>query len=259
MSFSSSNFEREPKSVCNISSIEVRDLVKEYGDKKVLNRINISVCAGETIAVIGPSGTGKSTFLKILSGLEEKDSGQVIIREKNIGMVFQYSALLNSYTIGENIAFALHDSGFSEKKKKDLVMEKLEVVGLPEYFNSMPAELSGGQQKRASFARAVVNDPKIVLYDEPTAGLDPITSTIIEDYMNKLSRCEHTTGIVVTHQHSTIRRTADRIICLNKGKIVWEGNISEIDTSHNPYIRQFMDGKTEGPFTSSSYLESKND
>ena len=112
----------------------------------------------------------------------------------------------------------------------------------------MPDELSGGQQKRVSFARAIINDPEIVFYDEPTAGLDPIASTIIEDFMNKLSRYENSTGVVVTHQQTTIRRTADKAICLFEGRIVWQGLIKDIDTDSNPYIRQFIDGKIEGPF-----------
>ncbi|MDX1920614.1 MAG: ATP-binding cassette domain-containing protein [Candidatus Caenarcaniphilales bacterium] len=232
------------------ASIEVKNLSKAYEDKVILNKVSFSVKTGETIAVVGPSGTGKSTLLKIISGLEIQDSGETKLRDENIGMVFQYSALLNSYTIGENIAFALHDSDLSEEEKEKLIREKLDVVGLEDYYDALPDKLSGGQQKRASFARAVVNDPKIVLYDEPTAGLDPITSTIIEDYMNKLSRCENTTGVVVTHQHSTIRRTADKVICLFKGDIVWAGRIEDVDTDDNPFIRQFMDGKTVGPFTS---------
>lgn len=230
-------------------SIEVKNLHKTFGDKKVLNGVSFTVHRGETVAVIGPSGTGKSTLLKIISGLEEPDEGQIIIHEEKMGMVFQYSALLNSYSVGDNVGFALHDSILSEDEKRRIVMEKLEIVGLEDYFNSMPDELSGGQQKRASFARAVVDEPEIILYDEPTAGLDPITSTIIEDYMNKLSMRNQTAGIVVTHQHSTIKRTADRVLCLFKGNIVWQGYVQELATEDNPFIRQFMDGKTEGPFT----------
>lgn len=232
-----------------LPSIEVKNLSKSYGDKLVLNDVSFTVKRGETLAVIGPSGTGKSTLLRILSGLEEPDSGQVIIREEKLGMVFQYSALLNSYTIGENIGFALHDNDTTDEEKKRSVLEKLDIVGLEGYYDSMPDELSGGQQKRASFARAVVNEPEIIFYDEPTAGLDPITSTIIEDYMIKLSGWKHTAGIVVTHQHSTIRRTANRILCLFKGNIVWQGEVQLLETDENPFIRQFMDGKTTGPFT----------
>jgi phospholipid/cholesterol/gamma-HCH transport system ATP-binding protein len=230
-------------------SIEVKNLFKSFDERPVLKGINLKVYPGEILAIIGPSGCGKTTLLKILCGLEEATSGEIIKRSERMGMVFQYSALLNSYSIGENIGFALHDSDLDEEAKEKLIREKLDAVGLEQYYDNMPDELSGGQQKRASFARAVINDPDIVFYDEPTAGLDPIASTIIEDYMNKLSRCERTAGIVVTHQHSTIRRTADRIICMFQGNIVWEGRINQLDTDENPYIRQFMDGKPEGPFT----------
>jgi phospholipid/cholesterol/gamma-HCH transport system ATP-binding protein len=165
-------------------------------------------------------------------------------------MAFQYSALLNSYTVAENIAFALHDSKFSEEEIAALVHETLDLVELDEFYDSMPDKLSGGQQKRVSFARAIIGNPKIILYDEPTAGLDPITSTLIEDYILKLSKRLKAASIVVTHQLSTIRRTADRIICLFKGGIVWEGAVSQLDTDQNEYIRQFIDGKPDGPFTS---------
>jgi phospholipid/cholesterol/gamma-HCH transport system ATP-binding protein len=229
-------------------SIEVKNLSKSYGDKKVLDSISFTVYKGETIAIIGPSGCGKTTLLKILSGLEEDFEGDISLKSERIGMAFQYSALLNSYSVAENIAFALHDSDLNEAHQKKLVKDKLEKVGLEDHYNSMPDELSGGQQKRVSFARAIINDPEIVFYDEPTAGLDPIASTIIEDFMNKLSRYENSTGVVVTHQQTTIRRTADKAICLFEGRIVWQGLIKDIDTDSNPYIRQFIDGKIEGPF-----------
>jgi phospholipid/cholesterol/gamma-HCH transport system ATP-binding protein len=229
--------------------IRGKNLNKAYDGKVVLHDVSFSVSAGETLAIIGPSGTGKSTLLKIISNLETPDSGQVEVKAKDLGMVFQYSALLNSYTIAENIGFALHDAPLSNAHKDKLIREKLDAVGLEDYYDALPDKLSGGQQKRASFARAIINDPDLVLYDEPTAGLDPITSTIIEDYMNKLSRCENTAGIVVTHQHSTIKRTADKVICLFKGNIVWAGTVKELDNDPDPFIRQFMDGKTSGPFT----------
>jgi phospholipid/cholesterol/gamma-HCH transport system ATP-binding protein len=164
-------------------------------------------------------------------------------------MAFQFSALLNSYTVAENVHMALHDSPLTDWEKNRIVKEKLEMVGLDGYEDSMPDELSGGQQKRVSFARAIVHNPQIIFYDEPTAGLDPISSTVVEDYMNLLIKEQCASSIVVTHQHSTIRRTTDYVICLNKGHIVWEGDQTTINTDQNEYIRQFIDGKKEGPFS----------
>ncbi len=241
------------QSVQNASSqpiIQLNNVCKAYEDRAVLQDISFSVKPGEILAVIGPSGVGKSTILRLISELEPADKGEIITTEKKIGMAFQYSALLNSYTVAENIAFALHDSKFSEEEIAALVHETLDLVELDEFYDSMPDKLSGGQQKRVSFARAIIGNPKIILYDEPTAGLDPITSTLIENYILKLSKRLKAASIVVTHQLSTIRRTADRIICLFKGGIVWEGTVSQLDTDQNEYIRQFIDGKPDGPFTS---------
>ncbi|MDX1917598.1 MAG: ATP-binding cassette domain-containing protein [Candidatus Caenarcaniphilales bacterium] len=230
-------------------AIQISKLSKRYGDKPVLHNISFEVYRGETVAVIGPSGIGKSTILKILSGLEEDYEGSFKLSSDKLAMVFQYSALLNSYSVKENVIFALHDSNLSEKEQETRALKKLAEVGLEDYADAMPDELSGGQQKRVSFARAIVTEPDIVLYDEPTAGLDPISSTVVEDYICRMSRRDCTAGIVVTHQHSTIRRTAHRVICLFRGEIAWQGTIAEMDQSDNPYIRQFIDGRTEGPFT----------
>lgn len=233
-----------------IPLIEVKNLSKSYEDVKVLDSLSFSVRSGEIVAIIGPSGSGKSTILKVLSGLEKDYQGRFFLGDDNIGVAFQYSALLNSYTVGENVAFAFYHSGLSKNQIREKVYEKLYIVGMEDFYSAMPYELSGGQQKRVSFARAIANNPKIVLYDEPTAGLDPINSTIIEDHIVKLRDISGAASIVVTHQHSTIRRTADRVICLHKGKFVWQGCVSELDTDQNAYIRQFIDGKTEGPFLS---------
>lgn len=229
--------------------ITVNNIAKSYGDKQVLKDISFDVCAGHCLAVIGPSGCGKSTVLKIISGLVTQTRGDVILDSTNIGMAFQYSALLNSYTVAENVMMALLHSNYSLKEKHKIVDEKLEILGLEEYKNSMPDSLSGGQQKRVSFARAIANNPKIILYDEPTAGLDPISSTIVEDYITLLTKEYQTASIVVTHQHSTINRASDKIICLFEGLIVWAGAQAELQSTDNKYIRQFIDGKTEGPFT----------
>jgi len=229
--------------------IEIRNLYKSYDDVHVLRGINFTVLPGEVLAIIGPSGSGKSTILKILSGLEKATSGSIVIREERIGMAFQYSALLNSYTVAENIAFALQGCALSKTQIDKIVQEKLEMIGLSKYADHLPDSLSGGQQKRVSFARAIANNPKVVFYDEPTAGLDPINSTILEDYINKLSQAYRNSSIVVTHQRSTIYRTAAKVICLAHGEIVWQGAVQELDTSQDPYIRQFMDGSLTGPFT----------
>ncbi len=228
--------------------VEFSNIHKSYDEKVILNGISFEVYPGETLAIIGPSGTGKSTALKIIAGLEKPDSGEVILRDCRLSMVFQYSALLNSYTVGENVGFALHDSHLPQEEIDKTIVEKLTAVGLVEYTDRLPDQLSGGQQKRVSFARAVAIEPHIILYDEPTAGLDPISSTLVENYIKALAETGSAAGIVVTHQFSTIRRTAQRIICLNKGDIVWAGSVEELDTSDNPFIRQFMDASVTGPF-----------
>ena len=167
--------------------IEVRNLVKKFDDKTVLNNISFDVKDGETLAIVGFSGSGKSTILKIICGLLQQDMGTVKTSEGDIAMVFQYSALFDSMNVFDNIAFALTERPDLRKKytKDDLnniVKQKLKLVGLAGIEDKFPSELSGGMQKRVSFARAIVTEPKTILFDEPTAGLDPISSTLIEDY-----------------------------------------------------------------------------
>lgn len=227
--------------------IEVKNVSKSYDHLQVLDGVSLTVSSGESFAIVGPSGVGKSTLLRIIVGLEVADSGIVEIHTKKIAMVFQYSALLNSYTVLENIALALHDRKLSKGEMRDIISEKLKLVGLDKYENYYPDQLSGGQRKRVGFARAIANDPELILYDEPTSGLDPVLSTLIEDYINKLSNKYKVASIIVTHQLSTIRRTAQKVGMLFKGKLLWEGDPVSFLKSDNPYVKQFVDATVEGP------------
>lgn len=233
-------------------SIEVKNLVKAFEDKRVIDDVSFKVADGETLAVVGFSGSGKSTILKLICGLLKQDSGEIITSDGEIAMVFQYSALFDSLNVADNIAFALHErkelrKKYTEKEIKNIVAEKLELVGLKGIERKFPSELSGGMQKRVSFARAIVTEPKIILYDEPTAGLDPISSTLIEDYIVRLKEETHAASIVVTHQMSTITRTANRVIMLYNGKIVFEGTPDEMLQTTNEYTKQFVEASLEGP------------
>jgi len=236
------------------SMIEIRNLYKSYGDNLVLNDINIDVPKGSILALIGFSGSGKSTLLKILAGLTPADSGQIKMYSNKIGMAFQYSALFDSMNVTDNVIFPLVvgeniKSIPSEKYLKELAIKKLQLVGLQGVEDLYPSELSGGMKKRVSFARAVINDPEIIFYDEPTAGLDPVASTIIEDLITKLQQETSATSIVVTHQASTIKRTATQVAMLFNGKIVWTGTPTELfdENNLNPFAKQFREGSVAGP------------
>ena len=233
-------------------SIEVKNLVKIFDDKKVIDEVSFKVEDGETLAIVGFSGTGKSTIVKLICGLIEKDSGEIITSEGDIAMVFQYSALFDSLNVAENISFALRErrelrNKYTEKELHDIVAQKLQLVGLKGIENKFPSELSGGMQKRVSFARAIVTEPKTILYDEPTAGLDPISSTLIEDYIVRLKEETNAASIVVTHQMSTITRTANKLIMLYDGKIVFAGTPEEMLRKDNEYTKQFVTASLEGP------------
>ena len=233
-------------------SIEVKNLVKTFDGKKVIDNISFTVKDGEVLAIVGFSGSGKSTILKLICNLLTADSGDITTAPGDIAMVFQYSALFDSLNIFNNIAFALRErkefrNKYTKEEMKEIVKQKLKLVGLENIENLYPSELSGGMQKRVSFARAIVTNPKTILYDEPTAGLDPISSTLIEDYIVRLKDEMNAASIVVTHQMSTIQRTANRVLMLYQGKMVFEGTPQELLNTDNPYARQFVTSSLDGP------------
>ncbi len=250
--------------------IELKSVSKMFGGKPILDNVNLTIKKHEALGIIGPSGTGKSTILRIIAGLLEPDSGEVYVQGTRrehwiddlqdpigIGMVFQNAALFDSLTVEENVGFLLYQhSRLPRHKIKELVNQKLEMVGLPGIGDRYPAELSGGMRKRVSFARAIMANPQdpranpeVLLYDEPTAGLDPIASTVIEDLIRNLQAAKGgcSTYVMVTHQDSTIRRTADRIVFLYQGKVQWQGNVEQIDHETNPLVKQFFSGSVSGP------------
>ena len=232
--------------------IKVENLIKKFDDKTVLNDISFEVKDGETLAIVGFSGSGKSTVLKIICGLLEADSGKIETSDGDIAMVFQYSALFDSLNVFDNIIFALRErkdlrKKYSEKDLKRIVEEKLKLVGLNGIEDKFPSELSGGMQKRVSFARAIVTNPQTILYDEPTSGLDPVSSTVIEDYILKLRDQLNSASIVVTHQMSTIKRCSNRVVMLYDGKMVFEGSVDELLSKQNLYAKQFVEASIEGP------------
>ena len=233
-------------------TIEVKNLVKTFDGKTVIDDISFKVEDGKILSIVGFSGSGKSTVLKLICGLLEKDSGDIITQGGDIAMVFQYSALFDSLNVFDNISFALQErkdlrGKYTHAELEKIVAEKLELVGLSGIENKFPSELSGGMQKRVSFARAIVTEPKIILYDEPTAGLDPISSTLIEDYIVRLKNETKAASIVVTHQMSTIRRTADNVLMLYNGKAVFEGTPDELCAQKDEYTKQFVNAALEGP------------
>jgi phospholipid/cholesterol/gamma-HCH transport system ATP-binding protein len=250
--------------------IQLRGICQKFGDNVILDGVDIDIYKGEGLGIIGPSGTGKSTILRIIAGLLTPDSGSVyVLGQKRlgsiedaqdplyIGMVFQQAALFDSLTVEENVGFRMiQQSKLSRKKIRSLVEDKLSLVGMKGVADRYPDQLSGGMKKRVSFARAIMSNPErpednpeVLLYDEPTAGLDPIASTVIEDLVRNLQTvqggCE--THVMVTHQDSTIRRTTDRIIFLHKGKVQWNGRTADIDSTPDPVVRQFFSASTEGP------------
>ena len=233
-------------------TIKVENLTKEFDGRKVLDNISFSVEEGEILSIVGFSGSGKSTILKILCGLLKADSGNIDISNGDVAMVFQYSALFDSLNVFDNISFALQErkefkNKYTQDELKEIVAKSLRTVGLSGIEDKFPHELSGGMQKRVSLARAIVTKPKFILYDEPTAGLDPIASTVIEDYILRLRDETKATSIIVTHQMSTIKRCSDRVIMLYDGHIVYRGTPNDLLEQNTPYTKQFVSASMDGP------------
>ena len=247
--------------------VEMNDLTMEWKSTPVLNKLNLSIHPGERIAIVGPSGSGKSTILRLLAGLLLPSHGELRLFGKpqeylrldqnnppDVRIVFQNPALLGSLTVEENVGFLLKRNGnIDEKSLHEKVTSCLRKVGLYDIANKLPGQLSGGMQKRVSFARALIDDSHkniampLLLYDEPTAGLDPIASTRIEDLILKTSDYAGGTSIVVSHVLSTIERASDRVLLLYAGKFQWDGSIEEFKQSDNSYVKQFRGGSLQGP------------
>lgn len=241
--------------------IELRNIQKYFGDNHVLKDVNLSVHEGETLVVIGRSGCGKSVMLKHMVGLFKPDRGSVFvdgeditglnehklfrIREK-FGFLFQGSALFDSLTVGENVGLGLKErSTFLPEEIQNIIHEKLSMVGMAGIEDIMPAELSGGMKKRVGLARAIAMEPEIVLYDEPTTGLDPIMADSINELMLFLKHELQITSVVVTHDITSARKVGDRIAMLHNGEIIFSGTISELDLTDDTVVRQFIEGRSE--------------
>ena len=244
--------------------IAVSGLEKSFGRKRVLTGIEIACDAGESLVVIGGSGTGKSVLIKCILGLLRPDRGSIRIDGeetvgvgsaararlmRKFGMLFQGSALFDSLPVWENVAFGLiQGRGMPRQRAREIALEKLAAVGLgPEVAALSPAELSGGMQKRVALARAIAAEPEILFFDEPTTGLDPIMADVINRLILDCVRGLGATAVSITHDMISARKIADRIAMLHQGRIIWQGPTAEIDRTDNPYVDQFVNGRAEGP------------
>lgn len=244
--------------------IRMQAVRKRFGNKTVLDGLDLDVAKGQSLVIIGGSGSGKSVTLKCLLGLIRPDEGSIQVdgqetvgikgsaREsmlRKFGMLFQGSALFDSLPVWENVAFGLiQGRGANRKEARDIALSKLKQVGLGEDVGALyPAELSGGMQKRVALARAIAADPEIILFDEPTTGLDPIMADVINDLIRSSVERLGATAISITHDMASARKIADRIAMIYKGRIIWSGSKAEIDSSGNPYVDQFIHGRAEGP------------
>ena len=245
------------------AKVELRNVKKRFGSKVVLDGLNLTIPKGQSLVVIGGSGTGKSVMIKCVLGILRPDAGEIYVDGEEVtglrgsardtflrkfGMLFQGAALFDSMKVWENVAFGLiQGRGVARREARETAFETLAKVGLSADVGELyPSELSGGMQKRVGLARAVAADPEIIFFDEPTTGLDPIMSDIINDLIVS-TRSAGATALSITHDLTSARKIADRIAMLYKGKIIWEGPTGEIDHSGNPYVDQFIHGRAEGP------------
>ena len=243
--------------------ISIKNLQKSFGQKKVLCGVDLDVCQGESLVVIGGSGTGKSVLIKCIQGLISPDAGTIEIDGVNttdmqsedqsfhakMGMLFQGGALFDSLSVWENVAFSLlENKKMNRKEAKIEAIRVLRQVGLaPDVADLSPAELSGGMQKRVGLARAVITKPEIIFFDEPTTGLDPIMADVINDLIVESAKGLGATTLTITHDMASARKIADRIAMLYQGKIIWQGTVKDLDKTDNPYVLQFVNGSAQGP------------
>jgi len=241
--------------------ISIKDLHKSFGKKKVLDGVNLDVYKGESLVVIGGSGTGKSVLIKCIQGLLSPDSGTIEIdgedtsdlQNKNLhekmGMLFQGGALFDSLSVWENVAFALtQNQKINKAQAKIEAVRVLRQVGLaPDVADLSPSELSGGMQKRVGLARAIITKPEIIFFDEPTTGLDPIMADVINDLIIESAKGLGATTLTITHDMASARKIADRIAMLYQGKIIWQGTVKDMEKTDNPYVLQFVNGSAQGP------------
>lgn len=242
--------------------IELRGLHKSFGQNHVVAGVDLSIERGKSMVIIGGSGTGKSVLLKSILGLITPDQGQILVDGQDVtqadrdaflarfGMLFQSGALFDSLPVWQNIAFRLMRGSLKRPKDeaRDIAIEKLRRVGLkPDVADRFPAELSGGMQKRVSLARAIAADPEIIFFDEPTTGLDPIMSGVINDLIREIVVDMGATAMTITHDMTSVRTIADDIAMLHAGRIQWTGPVGDMDQSGDPYIDQFINGRADGP------------
>jgi phospholipid/cholesterol/gamma-HCH transport system ATP-binding protein len=243
-------------------ALELDRVSKSFGGKQVLHQVSFSVAKGTGVVILGRSGTGKSVTLRTIIGLVQPDSGRVLVEgedvcgmtrqrlnqvRRRIGFLFQTAALFDSISVGENVAFPLRrHTKLTEREIRDKATEKLEQVGLESEYHQMPAALSGGMRKRAGLARAMALDPPLLLVDEPSAGLDPLTTDEIDDLLASLKEQAHTTLVVVTHNIASARKLADRLIMLDNGRVTAEGTVAEFEHSDDPLVQAFMASENAG-------------